>query len=128
MMKRLLSILITALLVGVVLSPIVMADNDRKGQKVKVETKPKRGWSNRDLPPDMNVYYFQDEDRLELICHETKETSAYILTSDGEEFSYDTFYSDMTPYYSIEAPDTPGTYWIVIDSPVIYGEGYFIVK
>ena len=34
----------------------------------------------------------------------------------------------MTPYYSIEAPDTPGTYWIVIDSPVIYGEGYFIVK
>ena len=40
-MKRLLSILITALLVGVVLSPIVMADNDRKGQKVKVETKPK---------------------------------------------------------------------------------------
>lgn len=119
--------MISMLLMGVWISPGVMANNDTNRKKVHISTTPKRKQPNRDLSSDVKVYYIQDEDLLELTCYETKETTVYILTSTGEEFSCDTFCSDMTPYYSIEAPDTPGTYWIVIDSPVIYGEGVFVV-
>lgn len=126
-MKKILKILIPILFISIFIAPDSVAINDRKGKKVSITSVIRRGGGDRTISPDVKVYYFQDEDRLELICHETKETSVYILTSDGEEFSCDTFCSDMTPYYSIEAPDTPGTYWIVIDSPVIYGEGVFVV-
>ena len=116
------------LTVGAVLSPCVFACNDRNGKKVHVSSTSKRNWSNRDLTPDVNVWYYPDEDQLELTCYEPRETSVYILSSTGEEISCDGFNSDMTPSYTVEAPDTPGTYWIVIDSPVIYAEGSFVVK
>ena len=125
-MKQLFSFMISILLIGVWISPDVMANNDTK--KVYISTTTKRNKSNRNLSSDIKVYYIPDENLLELTCYETKETTVYVLTSTGEELSCDTFNSDMTPFYTIDAPDTPGTYWIVIDSPVIYGEGSFVVE
>lgn len=127
-MKRLFSIMMTMLLIGVVVSPIIMANNDRGGQKVNVSSNPKRGWQGKNLQPEIKIYYYPKEDILELTCYETKETTVYVLTASGEELSCDTFNSDMTPFYTVDAPDAPGTYWIVIDSPVIYAEGTFIVE
>lgn len=126
-MKKIFKILIPILFVSIFIAPDSAAVNDRKGKKVHLSTTVNRHGFERSLLPNVEVCYFADISTIELTCHETKETTVYILTSDGEEFSCDTFCSDMTPYYSIEAPDTPGTYWIVIDSPVIYGEGVFVV-
>lgn len=127
-MKHIIKIMIPMLLLGAFLtSAVYVTDSYRKSKKVKLDTSTRRP-INRTLIPEVNVYYIYDEDILELTCYETKETTVYVLTASGEELSCDTFNSDMTPFYTVDAPDAPGTYWIVIDSPVIYAEGTFIVE
>ena len=120
--------MIPILLFGVCISPDVIANNDRKGKKVHLSTTVNRHGFDRTLLPTVDVYYLVDDSIIELTCYETKETTVYVLTASGEELSCDTFNSDMTPFYTVDAPDAPGTYWIVIDSPVIYAEGTFIVE
>lgn len=127
-MKRFLSIMIGLLLIGAVVSPVIIASNDIRKKKVHLTTTIPRHGVDRTLLPSVAVFYVADVSTLELTCYETKETTVYVLTSTGEELSCDTFNSDMTPFYPVDAPDTPGTYWIVIDSPVIYGEGSFVVE
>ena len=83
---------------------------------------------NRDFGPDADATYYPDTDIIELACEGTKETSVYIVNSKGEEISYDSFDAGMNPYYMVDVPQTPGTYYIVIDSPVLYAEGAFVVE
>ena len=83
---------------------------------------------DRYLNSDADVTYYPDEDIIELACGGTKETSVYIVNSNGEEISYDSFEAGVNPYYMVDVPQTPGTYYIVIDSPVLYAEGAFVVE
>ena len=100
-----------------------------ENQKSIILTKVHRGKHNgRNVTADVSATFYIEKNLIELFCMDTDETSVYILSSTGEEISCDGFNSDMTPSYTVEAPDTPGTYWIVIDSPVIYAEGFFVVE
>ena len=119
-MKHIIKIFITMLFLGAFLTSSMLLHNvERRSVKVSLSTSTKRPSKNRELLPDVKVYYISDEALLELTSYETKETTVYVLTASGEELSCDTFNSDMTPFYTVDAPDAPGTYWIVIDSPVI---------
>lgn len=82
----------------------------------------------RDNIINVNAVYYPDADIIELACDGTKETSVYIVNSNGEEISYDSFDAGMNPYYMVDVPQTPGAYYIVIDSPVLYAEGAFVVE
>lgn len=72
--------------------------------------------------------YDPDMDIIELSCYEMKETSIYILDQAGRTLVYDSFDSDASPFFVIDAPSKAGTYTIVIDSPVYYAEGVFTVE
>ena len=100
-MKHIVKIMLPMLLLGTFLtSSMLVCDTERKSIKVSLSTSTKRPGANRDLSPDVKVYYYPEEDLLELTCYETKETTVYIMTTSGEELSIDTFSSDMTPFYT----------------------------
>lgn len=82
----------------------------------------------RGIEANIKAAYDLDIDAIELMCDGTKETSVYIVDSKGEELSYDSFNSEMTSYYMVDVPQTPGTYYIIVDSPVLYAEGAFVVE
>ena len=103
--------------------------SDRKmKRKIILIMKSKDKHIQRDIFADADATYYPDADIIELACDGTKETSVYIVDSKGEEISYDSFDAGMNPYYMVDVPQTPGTYYIVIDSPVLYAEGAFVVE
>ena len=82
----------------------------------------------KNLTCSAEATYNPDMDIIELSCYEMKETSIYILDQTGRTLLYDTFDSDASPFFVIDAPSKAGTYTIVIDSPVYYAEGVFTVE
>lgn len=119
------------LIVGVLISKHAVAkDISHERKKIYLTTffkKPEK-ISDRDLGPDADATYYPDADAIELMCDGTKETSVYIVNTKGDEISCDSFDSEMTPYYMVDVPQTPGTYYIIVDSPVLYAEGAFVVE
>lgn len=83
---------------------------------------------DRSLEADVSATYYIDMEYIELVCNGTKETDVYIVNPKGEEFSFDTFDSGMTPCYMVDVPQIPGMYYIIIDSSVMYAEGTFVVE
>lgn len=82
----------------------------------------------KNLTCSAEATYNPDMDIIELSCYEMKETSIYILNQAGRTLLYDSFDSDASPFFVIDAPSKAGTYTIVIDSPVYYAEGVFTVE
>ena len=70
--------------------------------------------------PKMNI--------LEISCYEMKQVSVYILDKQGKTVEYDSFDSTSSPFFMIDAPSEPGTYTLIIGSPVYYTEGIFTVE
>ena len=69
------------LLLGTFLtSSMLVCDTERKSIKVSLSTSTKRPGANRDLSPDVKVYYYPEEDLLELTCYETKNMLIFRLT------------------------------------------------
>ena len=119
------------LIVGAFIGQDVDAKSGRRAKKkncIDYLLKHHEKICDRYLNSDADVTYYPDEDIIELACGGTKETSVYIVNSNGEEISYDSFDAGMTPYYMVDVPQTPGTYYIIIDSPVLYAEGAFVVE
>ena len=130
-MKQIFKLLIPVLILGALVSYDAIAKDGRHAKKRIILTtilKDQDKIVNRDFGPDADATYCPDTDIIELTCGGTKETSVYIVDSKGEEISYDSFDAGMNPYYMVDVPQTPGTYYIIIDSPVLYAEGAFIVK
>lgn len=130
-MKQIFKLLIPVLILGALVSYDAIAKDGRHAKKRIILTtilKDQDKIVNRDFGPDADATYYPDTDIIELACEGTKETSVYIVNSKGEEISYDSFDAGMTPYYMVDVPQVPGTYYIVIDSPILYAEGAFVVE
>lgn len=130
-MKQIFKLLIPVLILGALVSYDAIAKDGRHAKKRIILTtilKDRDKIVNRNFGPDADATYYPDTDIIELACDGTKETSVYIVNSNGEEISYDSFDAGMTPYYMVDVPQTPGTYYIIIDSPVLYAEGAFVVE
>ena len=118
-----------AMVMGVNSSIYGNNDSDRKCQMEIILKKANKGFNtDRSIGADAMATYYIDMGYIELLCNDTKETSVYIVNSKGEEISYDSFDAGMNPYYMMDVPQTPGTYYIIIDSPVLYAEGAFVVE
>ena len=130
-MKQIFKLLIPVLILGTLVSYDAIAKDGRHAKKRIILTtilKDRDKIVNRNFGPDADATYYPDTDIIELACDGTKETSVYIVNSNGEEISYDSFDAGMTPYYMVDVPQIPGIYYIVIDSPVLYAEGSFVVE
>ena len=130
-MKQIFKLLIPVLILGALVSYDAIAKDGRRAKKRIILTtvlKDRDKIVNRDFGPDADATYYPDTDIIELACDGTKETSVYIVDSKGEEISYDSFDAGMNPYYMMDVPQTPGTYYIIIDSPVLYAEGAFVAE
>ena len=130
-MKQIFKLLIPVLILGALVSYDAIAKDGRRAKKRIILTtvlKDRDKIVNRDFGPDADATYYPDTDIIELACEGTKETSVYIVNSKGEEISYDSFDAGMNPYYMMDVPQTPGTYYIIIDSPVLYAEGAFVAE
>lgn len=130
-MKQIFKLLIPVLILGALVSYDAIAKNGRHAKKRIILTtilKNPEQIIDRTFGPDADATYYPDTDIIELACGGTKETSVYIVDSKGEEISYDSFDAGMNPYYMVDVPQTPGTYYIIIDSPVLYAEGAFVVE
>lgn len=130
-MKQIFQLLIPVLILGALVSYDAIAKDGRRAKKRIILTtvlKDRDKIVNRDFGPDADATYYPDTDIIELACEGTKETSVYIVNSKGEEISYDSFDAGMNPYYMMDVPQTPGTYYIIIDSPVLYAEGAFVAE
>lgn len=113
------------------MNPTLYGNNEsnRENKKIVILRKVhKTVTSDRSLSADIVATYYVNMDCIGLVCDGTKETSVYIVNSKGEEISYDSFDAGMNPYYMVDVPQTPGTYYIIIDSPVLYAEGAFVVE
>ena len=107
------------------MNPTLYGNNEsnRESKKIVILRKVhKTVTSDRSLSADIVATYYVNMDCIGLVCDGTKETSVYIVDSKGEEISYDSFDAGMNPYYMVDVPQTPGTYYIIIDSPVLYAE------
>lgn len=130
-MKQIFKLLIPVLIFGALVSYDAIAKDGRHAKKRIILTtilKDRDKIVNRNFGPDADATYYPDTDIIELACVGTKETSVYIVNSNGEEISYDSFDAGMNPYYMVDVPQIPGIYYIVIDSPVLYAEGSFVVE
>ena len=113
------------------MNPTLYGNNDsnRESKKIVIlRTIHKTVTSDRSIGANIAATYYVNMDCIELVCDGTKETSVYIVNSNGEEISYDSFDAGMNPYYMVDVPQTPGPYYIIIDYPVLYAEVSFIVK
>lgn len=131
-MKKLMTSLFLAMATLLCMNPIVSGNNvstpPKETKKIILKKAFKVIRVNRDMFADISASYCPEMNVIELVCDGTKETSVYIVNSAGEEISYYTFDSSMTTYFMVDVPQTSGTYWLVIDSPVLYAEGAFTVE
>ncbi len=83
---------------------------------------------HRGIIPNPTVLYYSFNDSIELTCFDLGIVNVYILDSSGLVVAAESFNSDFTPVFSINAPTISGVYWLIIDSPAIYAEGSFTVN
>lgn len=65
---------------------------------------------------------------IEVELYGTEETDIYILNANNDiidECIVDSFFTSSA---TLSLPKEKGQYYIVIDSPVLYGEGTFVIK
>lgn len=115
-------------IVGIIMSQTVSAQNERNEKKrITLKTMTKCIVTDRSFDADIKAYFCPETRMIEIICFDTKEITIYIVDSEGEEIFYESHISDIMPYY-LDIPQATGIYWLIIDSPVLYGEGMFEVK
>lgn len=82
----------------------------------------------RDAFVSVSAWYDAEADVVELECYDIKNADVYIVNTYGDIVSSGSFDSTFNSYYVLDVPEQAGIYWLVIDSPVLYGEGMFEVK
>ena len=127
-MKKFFRIVVSMLVIGSMMASVSIAQSGQSKKKVMLTTKAKRPGSFRDLFPDATAWYYPEEKTIEVNCSDTKETTVYLLDSRGEEISCDIFDPAISSFLMVDVPQAQGTYWLVIDSPVLYAEGSFVVE
>ena len=81
----------------------------------------------RSLPGDVNAYIDLDDHTIEFELYGTMLTSIYII--DSQEAVVEQTIVDAESFQSVtfDLPTEKGNYHIVIDSPILYGEGAFAI-
>ncbi len=83
---------------------------------------------HRNLVSSPEAIYYPVLNVIEIECQDFGEVSVYIIDSEGKAVAERTFESDFIATTTIDAPQVPGTYWLVIESATIYAEGVFVVE
>ena len=67
--------------------------------------------------------------QISIVGSGLKDTYIYILDASGNAVEVSTaYFGDMKEEHLLSSPTSPGRYWLIIDSPVIYAEGTFLVQ
>ena len=128
-MKKFFRIVASMILVGAFISQFTtVAGSKSSAKSIRLSTSIKRHGPDRSIFPDATAWYYPEEKTIEVNCSDTKETTVYLLDSRGEEISCDIFDPSISSFLMVDVPQAQGTYWLVIDSPVLYAEGSFIVE
>lgn len=128
-MRKITSFLFAFLFVCLVAVPHAYADDTKKDSKAVYLTKMWKIVSvERGAVRNVELFYDSGSKLLELSCWGTQLTTIYIVDSSNELVSEDYFNSEMNPTIIIDAPEASGRYHVVIDSPIVYAEGMFIVE
>lgn len=128
-MKKALRFLILLLILGAPLICESAAQNENTTKKeilfhtIRKDTNP-----DRLLGKEIEAFYYPYFNLVELTCIDTKETCVYIVSTKGEEILNVSFDSSISPYNTLNVPRKHGTYYIVVDTPVLYAEGMFQVE
>ncbi len=85
------------------------------------------GTTYRSLVPSPHAYYYSKENMIELDCLYLGEVDVYIINSDGNVVAEDSFNSEFVTTFTIDTPETPGVYWIILNSTIMYAEGSFSI-
>lgn len=109
--------------------PYAYADDTKKDSKAVYLTKMwKIASVERGAVRNVELFYDSGSKLLDLSCWGTQLTTVYVIDSSNELVSEDYFDSEMNPTIIINAPEVSGRYRVVIDSPIVYAEGVFIVE
>lgn len=81
----------------------------------------------RSFPPYIEAWYDRDASAIEVYFDYIGEISVYIVDLRGTLVTYDTCDSNTFPSMTLDAPELPGKYYIVISSATYYGEGEFTI-
>ncbi len=84
--------------------------------------------TDRTLSGNVEATYIVGGQCIEIDGFEIGEAHVYVLNVRGRVIVEEVFDFSENSSYMIDVPNVSGTYWLVIDSPVIYAEGSFVVE
>ena len=123
-MKKLIKSILAILLFSA-FTPNLYADEKVNDEALKKEIPlkyVKYTGEDRSLSSEIEVWLDKQSMNLILTGYQLKDVDIYVLTKDGAVIYQSSYYFGMIPdTYNMEAPSFPGKYYIVIDSPVLYG-------
>lgn len=84
--------------------------------------------NQRSLFGEIKAYACFQTGTIEVELYDTGETNIYIVNANNDVIDECTVDSDFTQSATLLLPIEKGRYYIVIDSPILYGEGTFLIK
>lgn len=120
--------LIVFLILGLSVVAIASDALDKSKRKINLKEHLHDYRIDRDVFASVSAWYDAEADVVELECYDIKNADVYIVNTYGDIVSSGSFDSTFNSYYVLDVPEQAGIYWLVIDSPVLYGEGIFEVK
>lgn len=100
------------------------------GEKNEIKLNPsKKIGDDRSLFSYVDAWYDSGAMTVTVEGCELKDAFIYIMNADGLVLAQTSHYFGMNPDICIvDAPSLSGKYWLVIDSPILYAEGTFLIN
>ncbi len=120
--------LIVFLILGMSVVAIASDGYEKLKKQINIREHLQGNKTYRDVFVSVSAWYDAEADVVELECYDIKNADVYIVNTYGDIVSSGSFDSTFNSYYVLDVPEQAGIYWLIIDSPVLYGEGIFEVK
>lgn len=106
---------------------ITSFDKDRS--EIKLREKQNTGRDKAISIVFIEAWIDNTNDQISVVGSGLKDTFIYILDTSGNAVEVSTaYFGDMKEEHLLTSPALPGRYWLIIDSPVVYAEGTFLVQ
>lgn len=106
---------------------ITSFDKDRS--EIKLREKQNTGRDKAISIVFIEAWIDNTNDQISVVGSGLKDTFIYILDTSGNAVEVSTaYFGDIKEEHLLSSPALPGRYWLIIDSPVVYAEGTFLVQ
>lgn len=119
---------ITIVLLACLSSSAMIVDSQEKDTKIEIEKKKIKDPTDRSVSGFIEVYYRPSVDTIEIICFDMGLVTAYILDQHNNIHDYLIFDSAVMNCVVLDAPQSSGMYFLVIDGFDYQGEGLFFIE